>query len=605
MTNTKKFLLIFPPFWTPIAPHLALPTLVSQLKNNGFNAHALDLNIEFFKYILNEEQINNCVNKITLEYSNLEKNKKNILENNATYEEKISNYKYKEYKKLLEEDSDLLKYSKRIENAINIVKKEETFFEYKKLFIAWNIIKKSLYISSLPYFPYIINKNFCYSNKYSEPKYDEIKKIIFNESQNIFIEFYKKEIEKIKKNNYSYIGISINSHIQLISGLTLAYLLKKETKAHINIGGCFFSRIIEKIKKIPEFFDLFADSISINEGDISIIELAKFINQEISINEVPNLIHKQGTQIITNKNIEPTAIHKTHTPDFSDFDFKEYFSPFAIIPIQTSKGCYWNKCTFCDHSYNKKYSTKKIDDLVSELQEYKELYNAKYFDIVDEAVHPNFLDKLSDKLIENKLDIRFKICARLEEKIDKKLLNKAYKAGLRFIQWGFETGNKRIHTLINKGVNFEKRIKILKLANEVGIVNYLFSFIGFPSETYSEAMDTINFFKKNNKYIQVPIMGVFSLYEQSAMTKNPREYGIRINESNEYFSNVIKFSSNNILTNEEKEKIFINYGDIIKKYYIDKPFYHFGNISDEAELLMLYNDKHSLKALKKIKISTK
>ena len=108
-----------------------------------------------------------------------------------------------------------------------------------------------------------------------------------------------------------------------------------------------------------------------------------------------------------------------------------------------------------------------------------------------------------------------------------------------------------------------------------------------------------------NKHIQVPAIGSFSLYEQSAIMKNPTKYGITINENNEFFNNIVNFSSNNILTNEEKNNIFINYGNIIKKHYIHKTFLHFKNISNEAELLMIYNDRYNLKTLNRIKIKTK
>ena len=59
----KKMLLIFPPQWTPISPHFALPQLVGQLKSNGFNAQALDLNIEFFNEILTFDNLQKSITK--------------------------------------------------------------------------------------------------------------------------------------------------------------------------------------------------------------------------------------------------------------------------------------------------------------------------------------------------------------------------------------------------------------------------------------------------------------------------------------------------------------------------------------------------------------
>ena len=85
---------------------------------------------------------------------------------------------------------------------------------------------------------------------------EDIKYYVFDEDTNIFIKFYQELLPKIKEKNADVIGISINSSSQIIGGLTLANLLKKETKAHINIGGNYFTRLTDTLQKYPEFFEL-------------------------------------------------------------------------------------------------------------------------------------------------------------------------------------------------------------------------------------------------------------------------------------------------------------------------------------------------------------
>ena len=53
----NEMLLIFPPQWTPVSPHFAVPSLVGQLKSEGFNVSSMDLNIDFFESILNRKSI--------------------------------------------------------------------------------------------------------------------------------------------------------------------------------------------------------------------------------------------------------------------------------------------------------------------------------------------------------------------------------------------------------------------------------------------------------------------------------------------------------------------------------------------------------------------
>ena len=47
-----KVLLAFPPQWTPISPHFAIPSLSGQLKRAGFEVFVSDLNIDFYDTVL-------------------------------------------------------------------------------------------------------------------------------------------------------------------------------------------------------------------------------------------------------------------------------------------------------------------------------------------------------------------------------------------------------------------------------------------------------------------------------------------------------------------------------------------------------------------------
>ena len=103
---------------------------------------------------------------------------------------------------------------------------------------------------------------------------------VFDKKSNLFWDFLKDKVNQIKEENYDFIAVSLNSSSQIIAGLTLGFLLKKYTKAHINIGGNFFGRVKNEIMNRPEF-SKFCDSISIEEGEGPIVEVAKFVNKDL------------------------------------------------------------------------------------------------------------------------------------------------------------------------------------------------------------------------------------------------------------------------------------------------------------------------------------
>lgn len=601
MNEFKKFLFIFPPAWMPIEPHLALPSLAAQLKANNYDAKVMDLNIDFMNYIFTSEYLRKSLNLAKEQYQNLSARLgvSEASENGSTYEDKVLNYKYRKldsfFKIYKEKPWDYIIES--IDAAIETYKNPDLFYNYKHLTRADKIRRKAEELISLPYYPLSVN---MYTSDVAIEimplNYNDIKNVVFDSSVNIFKEFLQKYADDIKKENYDYIGISISSKSQLIAGLTIANMLKQTTDAHISIGGTFFSRVIESIKKYPEFFDLFAHSLSVEEGEISIVETAKFINGEIPISAVHNILYKDGDEIIFNGIGEHCILSKMALPDFSDYDFSKYFSPEGIIPVQTQRGCYWRKCTFCDMTHGKTYTVKKISSLIDELKEYKLKYNISCFDIIDEAIVPEYLEKLCDALIENKMDIKFGICLRMEKKIDYKLLKKAYKAGLRCIQWGLETGNERIHTLINKGVDFKNRLNILKASNKAGIVNMTFTFYAFPSEEYKEAMDTHDFIFKNRKYIQNAGTVQFNLARFSAVNKNPEKYGVTVNAQQPDFWYGLYYSVLNGMSEEEKRKYETVFWNDYHKYYGRTIF----GLLQDATLILLYNSKYKLDYLRKI-----
>ena len=91
-----KTLLLFPPQWTPIAPHFALPSLLGQLKANGYDSEVMDLNIDFYNKILNPDFVKNSILK--------------AVDNNQNLLSEIAQY--------IKEGKDFSEYPLKIQNKI-------------------------------------------------------------------------------------------------------------------------------------------------------------------------------------------------------------------------------------------------------------------------------------------------------------------------------------------------------------------------------------------------------------------------------------------------------------------------------------------------------
>lgn len=357
----------------------------------------------------------------------------------------------------------------------------------------------------------------------------------FDTDNNIFISFFEEIIETIKKQQIDFIGISIPFSGNIIPAFTLGRILKEKTKAHITFGGNFLKE--KNILNNTEILDIFCDSIILGDGEKSIVELVKSIECKKGKEKVTGLIYKKNKKILSNKIIPVTKMNEIHNASFAGIDLNEYLIECPSISIMISKGCYWGKCTFCalGPKYTQ-YCIKTPEKVVSDIKALKEKYNLNnWFSFQDDAIHPNYLNKLADEIIKNNLDIYYFIFARFEKEFTKELLEKLYKSGLRTIYWGLESGCQSVLEKMNKGIRLENVYRILKDAHEIGIENITGIIINFPTETTKEYNETIEFLKSIKDYVTIS-PGNFAVMKNSIIEQNSEKYGIKIieNQDNEF-----------------------------------------------------------------------
>ncbi len=526
-----KVLFLFPPQWMPIAPHFAIATLMGQFENTSYEASMMDLNIDFYNKILTRNYVSNALKRAKTKLEETKAEIKTIYQKGKKFEE----YTF-EQKNKIAKSSMLLnmfqKYGKQldktpilVEQSVEILKSNQHFYLPKLFVNAINTINTALEICSAPYFPTKLGY-VSFSNELMKLDYETIKYYVFDKETNIFRDYFETVIGDILKQNADYIGISINSSNQIIAGLTLANMLKKRTKAHVNIGGNHFGRVADALEKYPEFFELFCDSLSLEEGEIPVYKLAQHINGEINVEEVPNLMYVKDGKVCKNPIIEPLKLNDMKMASLKGYDLKAYFTPEIVMPFQTSRGCYWRKCSFCDHDFGMCYNIKNLDKLIEEIKYFKENYGITKFEFIDEAISPAYMETMCKRFIEEKLDIEFFCDARLETGFSKEILELAARAGLKMVLWGYESGSRKIMDLINKGIDVDNRLNILRDSRNAGIFNFAFIFFGFPAETKEDAMMTIDEICANTDIINTYGKSMFTMGKHTKLREAPEKYGV-------------------------------------------------------------------------------
>ena len=94
------------------------------------------------------------------------------------------------------------------------------------------------------------------------------------------------------------------------------------------------------------------------------------------------------------------------------------------------------------------------------------------------------------------------------------------------ISFGYESGSQRVLDLIDKGLRVSDVPGILKELSHVSIGAQMMGFIGFPTETPEEALDTFEFLDIHKNHWALSAIGDFVLTPGAIVAKTYQDFGI-------------------------------------------------------------------------------
>lgn len=576
--------LIFPPQWIPTQPYLSLPALTAYLKANNCEVEQIDINVSFFDHLLSKNGLSDHLERAQTKIKEFESKNELSPRLQKHYAALCSSILFGDY------------VINNVENAKKNIKNKEDFYDIEKLFNSFKILELGLKLASSAYYP--SNLTFhTYDMSHSSRCSKDVLEAINDRNENLFIEYFEKyTIPEVLKGNPGLIGISIINISQLIPGLTLASLIKKTSPStHINIGGSVFTRLVNEISKNEKLFSIF-DSVIVHEGETALLNLIYHLENKFDIRDIPNLIYKDGLEIKVNKlSSVGEDVNLLPTPCFDGLPLDKYMSPELVIPILSSRGCYWNRCTFCDHGYgySGKFRPRDVDLIFKDIKTLKDKYRTSYFTFQDEGLAPKMMGALSDKLIESKIGISWLADSRFELSFSSEIGKRLSLAGCKMIYFGLESANERVLKCMDKGIHKENVLKIIKNCKEAGIWSHLFLIFGFPTETHKEARETMDFILSNNDRIRSMSFGSFQLTRHSKVYEDPASFHVsRIFNDNEIdLSLWYDCEISEGLSKKETERVIQEFYGKLAHKYLDLPIW--SNLDREHLFLYIAHYKRS------------
>ena len=275
----------------------------------------------------------------------------------------------------------------------------------------------------------------------------------------------------------------------------------------------------------------------VGEGETAICQIADTAGDLTKTADICNTItyDREHDQVRL-----PSRIHYENVPTLGapiyNHPWHLYLAPERGINYSPTRGCYWNRCTFCDYGLNTDRPTspwreRRIDQVIADLRSAadKEKVNHVYFAV--DVMAPGYLERLSDAVLDAGLDIRWSAELRMEKIFAPERCTKMAKSGCVCVSFGMESGNQRILDLIDKGTKVQYMGQTMTNFAQAGIAVQLMAFQDFPTETEAEKKETISFIESNKEYWSTGGIGTFVLTGTAIVARNPGKFGIVLMET--------------------------------------------------------------------------
>lgn len=476
------------PPWFPNQPYLSVPLLTGILRTAGHQVRQFDLNLQFYEKMFDAGFLEGYLNRHLPADALLPPSRQELW---ASRHEVMDS----------------------LEDALLIVRGPD-FYDPAKLREAAETLEIGLRLASLPFPEVTLSLGDCkYSFDAFEPA--EVARFIGDETRNPFLNYFCGEhLPEICKAPPQLYGISVTTHEQLIPALTLCFLLRKHCpQVRIVLGGDIIGRIHAALVAMPELWDL-ADYLVCGYGEEAIRLLPQAIAGDVPWSAVPNLIYHGPDGTVRTARKKSVDMQHLPYPDFDGFSLDRYLSPVCVLPVELSKGCYWDRCAFCE-IVGQGYESKGGLRMAQEIEFLQGKYGTCHITICDSAAPPAHLIQMGALLKERGVEVYWRTMLRAEEYITAERARDLYDAGCRMVMIGFESGSDAVLRRMDKGGSAATSETVLANLAGAGVWVHGYFLFGFPGETKPDVDLTLSMINRNSHYLRSLGVNLFILAKDS------------------------------------------------------------------------------------------
>ena len=522
--------LIYPPFADPTQPYMSLPYLKASLKGQGLDATVVDLNVAAAHHLLGRENVKNCARQIGGRFEAL----------NAC--KKLTRMEAMEYVSL----ADARPAARRLLAAgsmpLEILQDPDRFYDFAFYRKARNLSEDVLACTSAAAFPFRIG--FNHATHLAVPWAPDLLESYFQNRQSPLDAFYRSFLKGLSLHPGDVVGINLTFISQIPEVFYIVQLLRQMIPSlFLVIGGSCLQQMLQHgTEAAREWVVSVADAACLFEGEETLPLLIKALNQEIPgrnpemrrglLEQVPNLLfRKPDGSGLQSGPMRISDLKSLSTPDYADLDLDQYLAPERTLLFSPARGCYWNRCAFCDYGLNRSqchgYREMAADEAARQLVGLSRQYGVRNFYLSVDVMAPRFALDLARALVRHKADIRWSADFRIEDTYSADRCALLYQSGLRAVAFGVESGSDRVLRQMDKGISVRLTQEINARFHQSGIATAWMTFSGHPGESRADSLATARLIQQEQNRISQFILGQFGLTSGSLIAGHPGRFGLK------------------------------------------------------------------------------
>lgn len=362
------------------------------------------------------------------------------------------------------------------------------------------------------------------------PQHSETSRVSFEDYIQRTDTVYHWILDNVNWRSFDLIGFTLN-YGQLLPSLAIAKKIKElAPEKKIIFGG---SRTVDTLGiNVLRAFE-YVDFIVSGDGEDALAHLASDYENHQSI---PRLMYRKGNEVFWNESETVVDLDTLPVPSYDQFykdlrsttpEIQQYYQYYGQLPVEISRGCWWNRCTFCNLNIQQScYREKNITRILQEIRWLSERYHMMDFQLIGNTLPKTQHRALFTEIRALGRDYSFFVEARAGQLTsdDYRLMKEA---GFTHIQTGIESFSAHYLRTMNKGTRVIHNIAALKFCKENGIRNIYNLLIRYPNEEPLDFEETQKVAHLVQPYLDAPQLCELRVMHGSLIQRHPEQFNIQ------------------------------------------------------------------------------